>query len=772
MSFSTKTLEFDAIKTQVQKYAYSEITKNRIEEMLPETNLFKINKITNETNEILKIVARFGTIPFLENFDNNILSNDNILERVYSLEELLYLRLYLIMEQNITNYFLISKEFKLEYVTEKIKFNDHLRLLSILNQTFTDYGEIFDDASKELKRLRTLIKKLQLDLETKLQKLLNTYQDYLSENIIVTRNGRYCLAVKEGSKNKVKGVIHDVSSSRQTVFIEPELSLHITAEIELNKILEEKEITKILTIITQDVNKNFESLKENFSKFIELDLIHAKAKYSLATNGILPRLNNQGRIKLINGKHPLLDQKIAVPISLELDKNNNILLITGPNTGGKTVALKTIGLLTIMLQSGILIPVNEESEIAVFDNIFADIGDEQSIINSLSTFSSHIARVIKFLNTLTDNSLILLDELGSGTDPIEGVALAIAIIEEFNKKDIRLVVTSHYSELKTYAYESEGILTASVAFDKDSLKPLYYLQHGISGDSHARLIAKRLGMNDSVIEKANYLYARKETDLSKIIGKLNEEKKQLEIERKRLSDLEGKYNFEKDNLELTRKKLIDEQNTVIDQIRKKELEKWQEKEIEVQLLIEEIENNKNVKEHHIADLKGKISEKPHKDISYDKTKTFNVGDQVYIKSYQQYGIVKEKKDNKYRVKFGIFDLEFKLSDLEMFDSKKKVEKKEIKKVNKNQNKHDVSTSSSMRVDLRGFRFEDVHDELDKAIDKALISNLHSLTIIHGFGTGAVRKAVYDYIAKSKLIASHRYGQEGEGLNGVTVITLK
>lgn len=775
MRSSLNILEFDKIKNQISNLTFSLSAHEKISQLNPSISYQVVDMMLNQTNEMLKIIVKYGSLPFMEHFDNTILAKNNTLERIYYIEELLYLRLYLILEQEISKFYQsFDSNDKYANLEQLFSLNDHLRLTSIFNTTFTDQGEIFDNATKELKSIRTTIKKLQFDLDNRINKLLTTYESYLTDPVVVTRNNRLCLPVKETYKNKVKGVVHDISQSKQTIFIEPEISLQISAEIEMNKLLEEKEITKILTNLTLIVNDNFKTLKENFNKLIELDYIHAKAKYSLTIDGVKPKINNEGNINLINAKHPLIDKTLAVPISLHLNKKDNVLLITGPNTGGKTVTLKTIGLLTAMIQSGILIPVNEESSLAVFDNIFADIGDEQSIVNSLSTFSSHIVNIIRYLKNLTNNSLILLDELGSGTDPNEGVALAIAIIEEFVKKDVRLVVTSHYSELKTYAYETEGIITASVAFDKDTLKPLYYLQHGISGDSHARLIASRYGMSKAVINKANEIYQSKETDLAKIMTKLNEERVLFEEERRQMNVLKDRYIKDRNDLERTKERLINEQAAKLEEIRSNEETKWNKKEKEINELIAVLELEQNLKQHQITELKGKVSSKVKKDVIYDEEQVLKLKDKVYIKSYQQYGEIVEINKDKYRVVFGLFDLWFKNSDLKLVEEVKKQSKKVVTKTRntKTTGTTDVTREATLRLDLRGYRYEEVHEAIDKAFDNALLSNLSSLTIIHGFGTGAVREAVYNYLQKSSLVKSYRYGGEGEGLNGATIVTLK
>lgn len=770
MNFEVETLEFGQIKKLTSKYLYSNKARELLMKLTPSNNYEIVKNELNKTNEMMSLLIKFSKIPFLPNFDNNLILDKPIDNKIYSSQELLYLKLYLKMEEDINNHFkeLINKDL-VNYLKPLLTLNSSLKLYKELNKIISDSGLIYDDASIELKRIRLKTKSLEQSLNERLLRLVKNFASYLTDTQIVKRNNRFCLQVKETYKNKIKGVVHDISSSGQTVFIEPEASLIISSEIEMNSLLEQREITKILNKLTNLINDDLIYLKANIEKLIELDLINSKASYAIDLNAIMPKINNLGLINLVKAKHPLIDQKAVVPIDLSLDKDFNTLLITGPNTGGKTVSLKTTGLLSIMVQSGFLVPVHEDSNFNVFDNIFADIGDEQSILNSLSTFSSHITKIISFLEKSTNNSLILLDELGSGTDPNEGISLAIAIIEEFLKKDVRLIVTSHFSELKTYAYEQEKFKTASVAFDIKTLEPLYYLEHGISGESHARLIAKRLGLNNNVIARANDLFKERETEAHKIIEKLNLERKEYEILKK--SSIESKENYEKslEELEMLKVNLIKEQNLKIEQITKDEQAKWELRQEEIDRLIEKLE--KDYSSHHLANLKHLRNSKITKSHAYDQNIVLKVGDQVLIKPYGQIGQIKAIKGNKYQVKFGIFDLEFSLKDLELTNEPKKVKKEPTRK-NKPTNKIDVDRSAHLSIDLRGYRYEEVSLKLDKAFDQAILSNIQTLTIIHGFGTFAVRDAVYEYLKKSTLVKSYRYGKEGEGLQGVTVVTLK
>lgn len=771
MLFSNKPLEFDSIKRQLFKYALSDTSRVAIENLTMSSNLGEVKLMLEETNAALNLIVKYGKTPLIENYDIETIKSFRDIRRSFTLEELLGIKLFLTMEREFQAYVKQIKETNNIIVNDYLKkLTSHNKLFNEFNVIFNNYGEINDNATKELFSIRKNLYNLNNNLNAKMQKLLETYSSYLSEKVVVTRNNRYCLAVKETYKNKIKGVIHDVSASGQTVFIEPEASLKITAEIELNKLEEAKEINKIIATLTNKVILEIETLKVNLNTYVIIDILSSKALYAINIDGIMPNINDEGLINLVNAKHPLLKKSEAVPISLSLNKNENMLLITGPNTGGKTVALKTVGLLSMMVQSGLLVPVGPESTFNIFTQIFADIGDEQSIENSLSTFSSHMSKIVKMLNTLSDNTLILLDEIGSGTDPNEGVALAIALIEAFMKYDVRLIVTSHYSELKNYAYESKGIKTASVAFDKESLKPLYYLQHGISGESHARLIASRLGIDGEIIKRADELFIDRQTDLAKIMSKLNDERLELDLKQNDLKNEVLKYEDAKSKYDKAYEKLLNEQEATLKQISLQEQAKWLKATKEIEKLITELESNQLVKEHNIANIKGKIRNQP-ESIKIKSDELINIGDKVLIKSYQQYGDVVDIKDNKYRVVFGLFDLEFKKEDLTLIIIQDK--KETVNKVKKQrQSKDEVSKTGSMTVDLRGFRYEEVKEELDNHIDKAILSNLHSLTIIHGFGTGAVRKAVYEYINNSNYIKSHRLGKEGEGLNGVTIIELK
>jgi len=769
----TKTLEFPHIINRIKKYAHTDSTSVFIEQLMPMTSLDDIKQKLSETDDYLSIVLRMSRCPFVDDFDIVQLFGYGQKHMSYSIYELLQIKLFLSMEKDIVFY--IREIKKLHINTGLIQpyfdqIQSHYHLYEKLNQMIDPEGYILDDASAKLLQIRNDLKRFDHQLQDRLNKLVNDYQTYLSEQVIVIRNDRFCLCVKEAFKNKIKGITHDISASGQTIYIEPEQSRQITAHIESLKTEEKNEIDHILRSVSHEIQKEEESLLNNLNIFVNLDFIQSKALYAKEIDGHVPHINRDGKTVLVKAKHPLLNQETAVPISLKIDQQYKILLITGPNTGGKTVALKTLGLLTVMTQSGILIPASEQSEIAVFNQIFADIGDEQSIEQSLSTFSSHLTKIIQMLKDVDNQTLIILDEIGSGTDPNEGVSLAIAILNAFKKYDVRMLVTTHYSELKHYAFEQPDIQTASVAFDQQSLKPLYYIQMGMTGSSQAFLIAQQLGLGDSVIAEAKDLYSNRQTDVAKMMDKLNLMMVDYDKQEKKLIEQNEDLSQKIKSYESLKLELIKKQDAVIEKIKEKEILKWESLRDDALKVIKDLEHKQSISKPESAQYKHHLNKNSQETNQFLLKDDIDVGDSVYIKSYQQYGIVKSVKNEKYDVKLGQFELTFDILDLIKDKEPKKT--KSIERKTKTVQQEKPARQGLMTLDLRGYRFEDVYQALDQAVDQAIYSGLHELTVIHGFGTGAVKTAVHDYIKQSSLIKSHRFGQEGEGLNGVTIITLK
>jgi DNA mismatch repair protein MutS2 len=769
----TKPLELHLILDKIALYAKSNTIRDEIKGLEPMTDIDLIERYLQETHDMLTLILRQGTLPLIEDYDIHELIHYASLDRTFTLQELLYIRLFLLMERDILSYRKETEKNRIAtglmgtYLSE---LHHHDGLRNYIESKMDPDGQILDDATPELAKIRHDLRKYDKQIQDKLQKLLVDYSSYLNEFVIVMRNDRFCIPVKDAFKNKIKGIIHDVSASKQTVYIEPEATRQITAEMESLKIAEAKEIERIIFLMSEEVHLAKDSLKDNLDLFLVLDYNQAKALYAKDIQGVKPNINDRGIIQLFQAKHPLLDLKTAVPIHVELNDNIKTLLITGPNTGGKTVALKTVGLLTLMTQVGVLIPASEMSHVAIFDQVFADIGDEQSILQSLSTFSSHLTKIIGMIKDVTDRSLILLDELGSGTDPNEGVSLAMAILNRLTQYDIRMMVTTHYSELKSYAYEKPYMATASVAFDKLSLKPLYYLQMGTTGSSHAFLIARRLGLQEEVVLDAEHIYQGRQTDLAKIMEKLNDEMVYLEHEKERVAKELEEAKSEKTQYQSAKEKLLREQGAIVDKIKEREELKWQKLQEDVKEILRDLQSKKHLTNPEIAQIKYQINQTVDNDDSLRIKDDIEVGDDVFIVSYQQYGKVVGIKDDQIRVIFGNFDLTFKKSDLRKEKPIKSPQK--IARKKKAESSDVPVRKANLELDLRGFRYEEVKEALDQAIDRAMLSGLSTLRIIHGFGSGAVRKAVYEYIKYSPYITSHRYGGEGEGLNGVTIITLK
>jgi DNA mismatch repair protein MutS2 len=770
----TKTLELDVIIERILKNIKSDSASENLINLIPYTDVSMISSKLDEVVDMLELIAKLGSMPFLDNFDIYSLVHYAKIKRNYTIQDLLYIRLFLVMERDILSYLKQKQSLKIESPTLTPLFSqlsNHRYLLDYMSSKIDEDGVILDDATPKLLSIRKDLSRFDKQLQDKLQKMVVDYQTYLNDANIVMRNGRFCIGVKEAFKHKIKGVIHDMSASKQTIYIEPEQTRSITAHIETLKVNEQREIDIIIAAISEHVQEAHESLKNNIDILVNLDLIHAKAIYALDIDGHKPNINPDGFIQLIKAKHPLLNKKEAVPIDLTLDKNLKTLLITGPNTGGKTVALKTLGLLTLMTQIGVLTPLNEASSIAIFDQVFADIGDEQSISQSLSTFSSHLTKIIGMISEMKDNTLVLLDEIGSGTDPNEGVALAISILEAFKAYDGRMMVTTHYSELKSYAFEQPHMTTASVAFDKKTLKPLYYLQMGTTGSSHAFLIAKRLGLKEEIVNHALKLYEGRQTDLAKMMEKLNDEMVNIQKEKEDLNKELILVKNEKKHYETIKNDLLQKQDQMIEKVKHTEEAKWLKLREEATDLIDLLKEKSTLTKPEIAELKYKLNQNIANDKSLYFEEELNIGDEVFITSYQQYGRIVDIKDDLYRVKFGQFDLKFKAKDIKKEKDDQSKKKKSVVK-SKPSEPFTPQKQGKMEVDLRGFRFEEVKDALDDAIDGAMISGLTTLRIIHGFGTGAVKKAVHQYIQSSPYIKDHRFGGEGEGLNGVTIVTLK
>ena len=773
MFFDTKTLEFNKILDILTSYASSSYAKEKIKEITPLVNARKIITMLEEVDEARLCQIKYSNVPFAGLSNQNELISRIRLKASLSISDFLALKDLLCCSKNVSNYYKnnIVKDNQNSILKDYfLSLNPLKKLNDDINDVISDDGEIYDTASPQLNDIRKKIKVLEQQVRAKMQELLLSKAKMLNENLIVIRNGRMCLCVKAEYKNVLKGVIHDESASKSTVYIEPYSALEIANRVIGYKEEEKTEIARILSVLSQTTFNYELEIKNNFNNLISLDIIFAKALYAISIDGYKPNINEMGIIDLKKARHPLIDKEKCVPIDIKLGETYEAIIITGPNTGGKTVALKTCGLLTLMMQSGMLIPASESSNMAVFDNVFSDIGDEQSIEQSLSSFSAHMSKVIKILNELTYNSLVLLDELGSGTDPKEGSNLAISIVEYLLKKKSRVIVTTHYADLKAFAYDKENIINASVEFDTTTLKPTYRLLLGVPGRSNAITIAKGLGLIDEIINRSIELNETNHTDLSLMLSKLDNQNTLLQ-EQITLYEKENKLLNEKlEELKEKENKLTQEYSSYIKKAQKEAKEIVLKAQEEALSLIEEIKQKQSeVKEHEIATLKHKVRSL---DVMGDESiteTTFNVGDEVYVKGWQRNGRITKINKDKYEVLVGNFTVTFTKNELSVAQNVTKPTHT-VKKVKKNEPLK--TRSAKLECDLRGFRYEEVAPELDRFIDQAYLAGLTQIYVIHGFGTGAVRKACYEFFKKCPHVKETRFGGEGEGLNGVTVVYLK
>ena len=773
MFFDTKTLEFNKILDIVATYASSSYAKEKIKEINPINNARKIALMLDEVDEARLCQIKFSNVPFAGLSNQNELIGRIRLKATLSISDFLALKDLLYCSKNVLNYFKnnISNESKESVLSNYfLSLNSLKKLTNDIDDIISDEGEIYDTASPLLNDIRKKIKVLDQQVRAKMQELLQTKAKMLNENLIVIRNGRMCLCVKAEYKNVLKGVIHDESASKSTVYIEPYSALEIANKVVGLKEEEKTEIARILSVLSQTAYNYETEIKNNFDNLISLDIIFAKAIYAINIDAYKPKVNELGIIDLNKARHPLIDKDKCVPIDIKLGQTYEAIIITGPNTGGKTVALKTCGLLTLMMQSGMLIPAKEDSNMAVFDNVFSDIGDEQSIEQSLSSFSAHMSKVINILNNLTFNSLVLLDELGSGTDPKEGSNLAISIVEYLLKKKSRVIVTTHYADLKAFAYDKEEIINASVEFDTNTLKPTYRLLLGVPGRSNAITIARGLGLNDEIINRSIELNKTNHTDLSLMLSKLDDQNTILS-EKISFYESENQLLITKIN-ELKEKelKLEQEYNSYIEKAKKEASKIIVEAQNKAQELILEIESKQvEYKEHEIAELKYKVRSMEVSNNEESLTFDFKVGDEVYVKGWQRNGRITKINKDRYEVLVGNFTVEFTKNELGI--AKNTTKPTVVTKRKKTANEPKIR-SAKLECDLRGFRYEEVAPELDRFIDQAYLAGLSQIYVIHGFGTGAVRKACYEFFKKCPHVKETRFGGEGEGLNGVTVVYLK
>lgn len=647
--------------------------------------------------------------------------------------------------------------------------------------------EISDDASSALKHIRRSINNLNDRVHTTLSGLVNgSLRTYLQDALITMRGDRYCIPVKAEYRSQVQGLIHDQSASGSTLFIEPMAIVKLNNDLKELYVQEQDEIRKILASLSEEAAQYIEEIRTDYRSLTDLDFIFARGALALTMRASRPILNEEGRIRIREGRHPLLDQKKVVPITVSLGDEFSLLIITGPNTGGKTVSLKTVGLLTLMGQAGLHIPAGDRSEIAVFRQVYADIGDEQSIEQSLSTFSSHMTNIVSFLKKVDDRSLVLFDELGAGTDPTEGAALAIAILSHLHKRNIRTMTTTHYSELKIYALSTPGVENACCEFDVESLRPTYRLLIGIPGKSNAFAISGKLGLPGYIIDDAKKRLSEQDVSFEDLLSDLEAsrrtiEKEQAEIAayKKEAETLKRQAVQKQEKLEEQRDRIIREANEKANAILREAKEVADEtirnfhKFGKENISAAEMEKERERLRKKIKDTSASASLKTNKPKKTYKPSDFKLGESVKVLSMNLTGTIGSLPDARgnVTVQMGILRSQVNISDLEIIEEVSPYAPKRMNRTAKSKIKMSKSLSVSPEINLLGKTVDEAVAELDKYLDDALLSHLNSVRVVHGKGTGALRKGIHEYLRRQKHVKSYRLAEFGEGDAGVTIVEL-
>lgn len=781
---SIRVLEFYKIKEKLRKYAVTSGGKELVDKLAPYSSAYEVREALEESREALELLIKKGNPPFegLHDVREGI-------ERAkkggcLNPAQLLYIGTMLRCTSRIQEYLTRKEEeesfLKLEdlaYILTPIK-----NLENEIENAIVSEEEISDRASSTLHNIRRSLKEKNSSVREKINSIVRSNAKYLQDAIYTMRGDRYVLPVKAEYKGAVPGLVHDQSSTGATLFIEPMSLVNLNNEIKELKLKEQAEIERILWALSKKVKDNSYVCSSNMKILLQIDFIFAKGKYASSIDGMMPKVNEDGSFNLVGAKHPLIDRDKVVPSDIYLGKNFSVLMVTGPNTGGKTVTIKTVGLLHLMGMSGLLIPTRDDSSISFYREVFADIGDEQSIEQSLSTFSSHLTNIVGIMREADRDSLVLFDELGAGTDPTEGAALATAIIETLKERGTKIIGTTHYSELKGYALKTPGVENASVEFDVETLRPTYRLLIGVPGKSNAFEISKRLGLDDFVIEKAKGFVSEENMQFEDLIRDLQEKsiianRDAREAERIKIETEKIKRTYEEKlkRLETTRdkaynearreaKEIISAAKDEADEILKamRELEKFGisgggRKRLE--------EERKKLKDSLEDREKALIKERENAGEAIEKV---TLGMEAFLPSLNQKVIIISMPDNKgeVQVEAGIMKINVKLKDL------RKAEKTKEEKVRKKREVKLNLRSVESRLDLRGLDAEEACYRTDKYLDEAYMANLGEVTIVHGKGTGILRKAINDMLKRHPHVKSYRLGAYGEGGDGVTMVELK
>ncbi|EGK6808170.1 endonuclease MutS2 [Listeria monocytogenes] len=777
-------LEFDKIKKQLTEFASSSLGEQAILELAPATDFQVVQKTQLETEEGAKIIRLRGSAP--------ITGLTDVFAHLKRLEiggDLNGLEIY-----QIGSNLRVSRQMK-NFMNDLLEIGVELPLLGALSDellvlkeveediaiSVDESGKVLDTASEALSTIRRTLRRTEDRVREKLESYLRdrNASKMLSDAVITIRNDRYVIPVKQEYKGHYGGIVHDQSASGQTLFIEPQSVVDLNNERKALQAKEKQEIERILAEISASLAAWINEIHHNTFILGRFDFIFAKARFGKAMKAVTPHLSDAGVVHLTAARHPLLDAAKVVANDIYLGEDFTTIVITGPNTGGKTITLKTLGLLTLMAQSGLQIPAQEDSTIAVFEHVFADIGDEQSIEQSLSTFSSHMTNIVSILENVNQKSLILYDELGAGTDPQEGAALAIAILDASHAKGASVVATTHYPELKAYGYNRVHATNASVEFNVETLSPTYKLLIGVPGRSNAFDISRRLGLSENIITEARSLVDTESADLNDMISSLEEKRNLAETEYEEARELaRGADNLLKD-LQKEISNYYQQKDKLIEQASEKAATIVEKAEAEAEEIIHELRTMQlngaaGIKEHELIDAKTRLGNAKPKTINKtipqapkQKPHVFQEGDNVRVLSLGQKGTLLNKiSDKEWNVQIGIIKMKIKTTDLEYIQPEKP------KKQRINTSVHSSGSPAKSELDLRGERYEDALQKVDKYLDEALLAGYPQVAIIHGKGTGALRTGVTEYLKNHRMVKSIRFGAAAEGGNGVTIVEFK
>lgn len=782
-----KTLEYPKIISMLRDMATSAMGKEMAEKLLPSNDFDEVSERISQTEEACNILVN-AEPPFGGIHDIRSLLKKTKLGIVIEVASLLDVLNTMYAMRNLKKFF---KELEMD----SPQFKQWAKNIEILGQLereidniVDEHGSMRDSASVELMRIRREMKSSQRRIKTSIDSILKNpdYQKYFQDNIVTIRDDRYVIPIKQEYRQHFAGVVHDQSSSGSTLFIEPMAVVDLNNDIKQLAIDEKREIERILAVISEKIGKQAEILLSNCEIMAQIDFAFAKAKLARKMHATKPELNDEGIIKLFKARHPLLDKNKVVPIDIKIGEGYRTLLITGPNTGGKTVSMKTLGLLVLMTQAGCFIPVQSGSEISIYQNVYADIGDEQSIEQSLSTFSAHMTNIVYILNNIEREDLLLIDEVGSGTDPEEGAALAMAILERLMQIGATVMATTHYNELKTFAYSTEGIENASVEFDIKTLRPTYRLLIGIPGASNAFSISRRLGLSDSLIIRAQQLIKADHAQFENVLNTLESEKllyeqknadiaeRQQRIEKleKQLADMKQEMARKK---EQTLRKTKEQCATLLRRTRR------ESEEIIKELKAQFNDFGSKKRQEVIDEARHKLSRRldkvnqpgddPNKPGEAVDIKTIVVGDIIYVNKLRQKGTVIEINGKDLTVQLGSLKMNVKAKDCSFVSHAVKVKEKPGKKAGGFSMIAKVSQISP-EVDIRGMMVDEAIDVVSKYLDDAVIAGLSRVLIIHGKGTGALRKGIQEYLKHHRNVLSYTLGDMDEGGSGVTAVKLK